>query len=67
MKFLITIVLALVSSQSFASSAVQYNCLGKDAVSGNSIFLEVDFGDYGPEVGYTNQSITIVKNGDENA
>ncbi len=43
--------------------AVTYNCLGADKVSGNSVVMELTFSDHGNKVGYTNQSITVIKKG----
>lgn len=65
MKHLIFAATLLVSSYSFAGAAVLYNCAGVDSVSGDSVVFELAFSDSAPDVGYTNQSVTIEKQGSE--
>jgi hypothetical protein len=63
MKALLAALALLIGSQAHAGGAVEYNCLGKDAASGESVLLTLTFSEYDREVGYSNQSITILKKG----
>ncbi len=63
MKSLIAMSLFACSLNVFAGAAVNYNCTGKNAASGASVLYEVTFADSAPEVGYTNQSVTVIKEG----
>jgi hypothetical protein len=65
MKHFVFAATLLMSSYSLAGAAVLYNCAGIDSVSGDSVVFELAFSDSAPGLGYTNQSITIEKQGFE--
>ena len=60
---IVSMLILLMSAQAKAAPAVSYNCIGKDKLSKMSVVFELLFSDHGPDVGYTNESITIVKKG----
>jgi hypothetical protein len=64
MKALTLIALALtLSTNAFAGAAVAYTCVGKNKVNNEAVVFEVIFADHAHEVGYTNQSVTVLKRG----
>lgn len=63
MKSVIFALLLLATTQSFASGAVMYNCLGKDVLSNENIVFTLLFGSHSNQTGYTDQSITITQKG----
>lgn len=62
---LILIAWATSSVTAFASPAVGYSCVGKNKSNGQAVVFDLMFSDWAREEGYTNQSITITKNGGE--
>lgn len=63
MKTIISMALFALTMNAFAGGAVNYNCTGKNAATGESVLYEVTFADSAMEVGYTNQSVTVLKVG----
>ncbi|RZA06324.1 MAG: hypothetical protein EOP11_10655 [Proteobacteria bacterium] len=62
MKFL-SLGLLLLSANAFASPAVSYSCVGKNSVTKEAVTFEVLFAESDLELGYTNQAITVTKQG----
>jgi hypothetical protein len=62
-KNLIALSLFACSLNVFAGAAVNFNCTGKNTASGAPVLYEATFADSAPEVGYTNQSVTVLKEG----
>jgi hypothetical protein len=55
------------STHAFASPAVSYSCAGKNSVTKEAVTFEVLFAESDLELGYTNQAITVTKQGWESA
>lgn len=59
MKMILASMALLLSTSAFASGAVAYKCIGRDALTSSSISFDLLFSDSAPGEGYTNESITI--------
>jgi hypothetical protein len=62
-KSIVLGVMAVSSVNAFAAGAVAYSCIGKNAVTGEAVVMELLFSDSAPGAGYTNESVTITKSG----
>lgn len=63
MKQTILVFIALLSAQALASPAVIYSCTGKDSLSGQAITFDLTFSEWAPEIGYSNESVTVLRQG----
>jgi hypothetical protein len=64
MKNVILVLVMIAANSAFAAAAASYTCVGKNKAKQNeSVSFDLLFADSAPGAGYTNQSITITKEG----
>ncbi len=61
MKVILVLITTVIATHAFAAAAVSYSCVGRNLTDRESVVFDIQFSDSAPDVGYTNESITITK------